>query len=311
MINTVYKTVLSLLNKNMYGYVSPADFNLYAKQAQLEIFTDLFANYNKQVNLENIRRSGEGYANISQKIAEDIEAFSVTNFLTRSSLNLYSLPSLATTNDVPYMIGKILAYCSLATSGTNTSVSANNLVNSGASFLSTVQVGYVVINTTSNAYAKVTGINSNTSIALSSNIFTAGSTGYLIYKPFEAEKIAHSKSTLINTSLLTKPSTIFPAYTSQGSLATLYPDGITWRPGMVEAQYYRYPTDPKWTYVTLVGGAPSFDQSQSDYVDFEVGQDEENSLIIKICQYAGLEIREKEVVEFAKREQMENDQPKM
>ena len=42
MINPVRKTVLSILNKNNYGYITPDDFNLYAKQAQLDIFDDYF-----------------------------------------------------------------------------------------------------------------------------------------------------------------------------------------------------------------------------------------------------------------------------
>ena len=37
MINEVYSTVLSVLNKNNYGYLSPADFNLFAEQAQLDV----------------------------------------------------------------------------------------------------------------------------------------------------------------------------------------------------------------------------------------------------------------------------------
>ena len=55
MIDSVRKTVLSILNKNNYGYISPADFNLYAKQAQLDIFDDYFYDYNYQVNKENAR----------------------------------------------------------------------------------------------------------------------------------------------------------------------------------------------------------------------------------------------------------------
>jgi len=312
MINSVYKTVLALLNKNNYGYVSPADFNLYAKQAQTEIFIDLFTNYNRQVNFENMRRSGEGLANISQKIAEDIEAFSVTKFLTLSSINIYSLPSLVTTGDLAYLIGKILSYAIQVTSGTNTSVTSGRLVNSAASFVSVgVQVGDVVVNTTDSTYAKVTSVVSNTQLTLSSNIFGSTGKSYIIYSHVEAEKISHNKATLINTSLLTKPTTIFPAYVLEGSTLSMFPNNVTWRTGMVEAQYYRYPTDPKWTYISLTGGTPSFDPTQVDYVDFELSQDEEMSLIIKICQYCGLEIREKEVIEFAKREQLENDQPKI
>jgi len=46
MINAVRNTVLAILNKNNYGYISPADFNLFAKQAQLDIFDEYFLEYN-------------------------------------------------------------------------------------------------------------------------------------------------------------------------------------------------------------------------------------------------------------------------
>lgn len=66
MINSVRQTVLSILNKNNYGYVSPSDFNLFAKQAQLDIFEDYFYQYNYQINKENARQSGTGYADIKK-----------------------------------------------------------------------------------------------------------------------------------------------------------------------------------------------------------------------------------------------------
>ena len=75
MIDSVRSTVLAALNKNNYGYLSQSDFNLYAKQAQLEIFENLFYQYNTQINLENVRRSGTDYADISKGIREVIELF--------------------------------------------------------------------------------------------------------------------------------------------------------------------------------------------------------------------------------------------
>ena len=86
MINSVRNTVLSILNKNNYGYISPADFNLFAKQAQLDIFEDYFYQYNTQINKENNRLgrlSGTGYADIKKGLEEVLDSFSVTSFLTR------------------------------------------------------------------------------------------------------------------------------------------------------------------------------------------------------------------------------------
>jgi len=66
MINSVRNTVLSVLNKNNYGYVSPSDFNLYAQNAQVEIFEEYFSSYNKVINAENARAAGVDYADMEQ-----------------------------------------------------------------------------------------------------------------------------------------------------------------------------------------------------------------------------------------------------
>ena len=104
MINSVRNTVLAILNKNNYGYISPNDFNLYAKQAQLDLFEDLFYEYNYQLIKENARQSGTGYANISKGILETIDLFSVTAPLTHVANNTYTMPVNY------YLINKVLAY---------------------------------------------------------------------------------------------------------------------------------------------------------------------------------------------------------
>mgnify|MGYP006272437659 CR=1 FL=1 len=61
MINEVRNTVLSILNKNNYGYISPSDFNLFSSQSQMELFEEMFSSYNKIITMENTRVSGSGY----------------------------------------------------------------------------------------------------------------------------------------------------------------------------------------------------------------------------------------------------------
>ena len=78
MINSVRQTVMSVLNKNNYGYISPSDFNLFAKQAQLDLFENYFYSYNYQILKENARQSGSGYADITKGLEEVIDLFSAT-----------------------------------------------------------------------------------------------------------------------------------------------------------------------------------------------------------------------------------------
>lgn len=236
MIDSVRQTVLSILNKNNYGYISPSDFNLYAKQAQLEVFESYFTGLNQAINAENARMSGTEYADMSKGISEAINVFSVTNPLTQSpnplTPNVFFAPSLTTTGDDYYLLNKVLAG----------------------------------------------GI--------------------------EAEPVSHSKITMLNASLLTAPSTQFPAYTLQGDSITVFPATFN-QPGDVNAQYIRYPFDPKWTYVSLVGGEPVFDQSQLDYQDFELPIEDEPRLVYRILQMAGMSIREGDVYQFANAEEQQ------
>ena len=89
MINTVRNTVLSVLNKNNYGYLSPSDFNLFSKQAQMDIFESYFYQYNYQINKENKRSSGTGYADITKGLEEVIDEFSKTDYLRYSNANKF------------------------------------------------------------------------------------------------------------------------------------------------------------------------------------------------------------------------------
>lgn len=246
MINSVRNTVLSVLNKNNYGYISPSDFNLFAKQAQMEIFEEFFSEYNKIVNMENARMSGTDYANLRKALEEAVETFIVTSTLTQvaPASNRFFLPSASTTGFDYFMINKILCY--------------------DASGPTRVFKG-------------------------------------------EAEKVTHSKITMLVNSNLTAPTELYPAYTQEGSSLTVYPATIN-LPNEVEANYFRYPKDPKWTYITLANGEPVFNQSQLDYQDFEVPIEDEIKLVSKILQYAGMSIREIEAVQFGGNEEQKQSQ---
>ena len=76
MINSVRNTVLAVANKQNFGYISPNDFNLYAKQAQIDIFEDYFYRYNEWINKQNSRVSGIGYADIVKNLEEVVDTFS-------------------------------------------------------------------------------------------------------------------------------------------------------------------------------------------------------------------------------------------
>jgi len=318
MINAVRNTVLAILNKNNYGYISPSDFNLFAKQAQLDIFDEYFIAYNNQINKENGRVSGSGYADIKKGYEEVIDTFSITASLSKNILNEYLVPTPATTGSDYYLLNKILIYSTVTSSGVTTSTGGGNteLIDSSATFQSDgVSVGDVVSVVLANSVVtnlSVVSITNQTTLVVSVASLVTANVSYSIYKKSdlknEAEQVNHSKITMLNKSMLTAPNITFPAYTQQGNILTLHPDSLN-EIGRVVSQYIRYPKDPKWTYVSLTGGEPIFDQSQSDYQDFELPPDDVNNLVARILQYAGMSIREIATVQFGQAiEQQENQE---
>ncbi len=222
MINSVRNTVLAVANKQNFGYITPADFNLYAKQAQLDLFEDYFYSYSQQLYKQNARRSGSGYADIVKGLEEVIDSFSVISTPDDTSAPLYPLP-----------------------------------------------LDYYLINS-------------------------------VRYGTREVERVSNNKIIQLSSSNLTAPNATFPAYVLNGNDITVYPDTILTG---ITLQYIRKPLDPKWTYISLSAGEPVFDQSNSDYQDFELPESDEPSLVAKILQYAGISIREKDVYQFGVNEE--------
>ena len=311
MINSVRNAVLSILNKNNYGYISPSDFNLFAANSQMEIYEEYFSSYNKVINAENARTSGVDYADIEQPIAEVLEYFLRTDYLSKIAANKFSMPSLTTTGYDTYMLLDVKCKPVTLNTGTNTSVVSNQLVNSAALFTTyDISAGDVVTNLTTGLVSTVVSVSSNTVLILDSNIFLAAGNSYAIISAssnVQAEKVINNKLTLLVNSNLTQPTKEFPVYALQGTELTFYPTTIS-NKGQVEATYFRYPKVPKWTYITLTNGEPVFDQSQSDYQDFELPAEDEYKLVTKILEYAGMSIRESEVVQFGMAEQ-QHEQP--
>ena len=312
MINSVRNTVLSVLNKNNYGYISPSDFNLYSQNAQIEIYEEYFSSYNKVINAENARMSGVDYADMEQPIAEVLEYFLRTDYLTKIAANKFSMPTPTTTGYYTYMLLDIKCRPVTLKTGTNTSVVSSQLVDSTATFLSDdISAGDVVTNITTGLVSTVTSVVSNTVLALDSNIFLAAANAYGIFSSstiVQVEKVINSKMALLNNSNLTPPSIQYPAYTLQGETLTLYPTSIS-NKGQVQSTYFRYPKVPKWTYITLTNGEPIFDQSQGDYQDFELPIEDEYKLVTRILQYCGMSIRESEVVQFSMAKEQQEQNP--
>jgi len=68
-VDIVYKTVLSILNKEQRGYITPSEFNKIATQVQLEIFNEYFNELSQQLRIPD---NDSEYADHVKEIQEKI-----------------------------------------------------------------------------------------------------------------------------------------------------------------------------------------------------------------------------------------------
>ena len=248
MINEVRNNVMFILNKDNRGYITPMEFNTYARQAQLDIFQKYMYDYSNAIVKQNARYHGEGYSNIAQRISEVIDRLSEYDTLQYNAL------------------------------GANVKVPIN-----------CYYIEKVVYNNS-----------------------------------VEINRVDHSKILNLINSNLTAPTADYPAYilTSDVSVgtATYTPGVLTVYPNSLmnivsaptatnlQIRYIRQPSDPNWTYTTIAGGEPIFDPTNAQFQDFELPYNELPNLVTKILQYSGLSIRESEVVQDAKAEELQTVQ---
>ncbi len=96
-VNTVYKTVLYILNKEQRGFITPDDFNTLGTQVQREIFEAYFEELNQQLR---IPQNDSEYADRVTNLQEKIDIFNTSALCTGA--NPFTLP-----NDV-HRIGSFL-----------------------------------------------------------------------------------------------------------------------------------------------------------------------------------------------------------
>jgi hypothetical protein len=92
-VNTVYTTVLTILNKEQRGYLTPDEFNKIATQVQLEIFEKFFEDYNQYMRMP---KTSVEFASRMDHIMEEFQVFEKTEFAdntTPPTSNVYDQPT--------------------------------------------------------------------------------------------------------------------------------------------------------------------------------------------------------------------------
>ena len=113
-VDTVYQKVLALANKEQRGYITPQEFNLFANQAQLEIFEQYFYDMNQ---FNRLPSNETEYSNMVELLDEKISIFKRTGSFSVSGgsgvipLNYHKLGTLSIfNNEVEEVDAKELYY---------------------------------------------------------------------------------------------------------------------------------------------------------------------------------------------------------
>mgnify|MGYP003108655722 FL=1 len=93
-INTVYQKVLALANKEKRGYITPQEFNLFANQAQLDIFEQYFYDLNQ---FSRMPGNDTEHADMVDILEEKIGVFEKTSdpVAYNSNDDFYNLASIS------------------------------------------------------------------------------------------------------------------------------------------------------------------------------------------------------------------------
>ena len=90
-VDSVYQTVLTLLNKEQRGYLPQKEFNLLAQQAQAEIFENYFFELGRST--AQYGEQTDEYSSIADNIFEKLEDFELNVDATIAADGTYTLPS--------------------------------------------------------------------------------------------------------------------------------------------------------------------------------------------------------------------------
>jgi hypothetical protein len=261
-VNTVYQTVLAILNKEQRGYMTPNEFNRIATQVQLEIFESYFpdadqANRKNQNNTQNDTAWFNAYENalnlVEPFIYRDAE-WTGSNGNPRFSLSNTTITDLN---------GREVKQVG------NVSAIYNN--DPGSVLVSGISVPGVV----------KTSVCEKVSRKDYEKIIRSKLTAPTYNDPVYYIDNWNSSIPRIN---------VFPSPTLPGTTQN-----------SVFSELIVQPLDPIWGY-TIDQNVGAYLYSSLGSVNFELNPSEQNKLILKILFYAGVVINDPQIIQVASSE---------
>jgi len=289
-VDTVYRTVLLILNKESRGYLTPDEYNKIGAQVQLEMFNEYFEDLNQQLRIpENDSEYSNRVKNIEEKLAPFKTIPTTANYNPGGYFNLPTPSSQVAQETITTIIGQA-AYAFQVLQAAQVAEGTLQVFFDGV--LQTENIGYTL--SASGGFITVNPVPTTVfsiNVVLYQNDFYK--IGTVIYDDeLEVERINRNDFLYVNMSPLTKPTTEYPVYIFEENKLYVYPKSIQ---SDITASYLKKPIAPVWAFT--ISGGYIYDPANS--VNFELQPTEQTSLIIRILAYAGVVIRDPQIVQAA------------
>lgn len=295
-VDTVYRTVLLIMNKEQRGYLTPEEFNKIGQQVQLEIFNSYFEELNQQ--LRTTPNDSE-YANRIKTIEHKLELFK----MPPTSLTFNAASGVSTQFFTPPLDSTLVASQTITTTANQVYdlTATPEQIKDGTLkvFLDGSEIispNDYIISTDGTKIQLVAIPNSGLSLVIQvfdDNFYKLGSVIY--NNSVEAEEVSQSYFLKANISPLTQPTTSFPLYIYEKGRIFVKPTSIT---SNMSATYIRKPISPKWDF-TVDSTTQAYVYNYNTSVNFELDSIEQTALIMRILLYAGVIIKDPQVVQVA------------
>ena len=316
-VNTVYQTVLLILNKEQRGYMTPVEFNKTGAQAQLEIFETYFDSLNQQIR---VPQTSADYSNRVVSLEEKLSIFKeFGNAASISASSVFNLPQQFS-GSTP-VISMVTNPVDTSTAGIGPYAIGNNLQNKTVSAADisngVTQVfanGILLDSTEYTIAAKNITFNSAPSTTLGTllvNVYPKQfyKLGQVLHNaggatiPRELQEVGRDELYHLLSSDLTAPNANNLIYLYEKNQLTVYPTTIV---SGIEVAYIRKPLPPVWNFT--VGGSNQYLYSSSTSFNFELNPVEQTELILKILLYAGVVVKSPEIVQVAAQQVAQENQ---
>ena len=293
-VNQVYKTVLLILNKEQRGYLTPDEFNKIATQAQLEIFESYFEELNQQYRLPD---NNSEYADRLKNLREKLSVFQESGSCSYVG-PYFSLPTNSSTAVSAQITTTTSQVYPIPLNAGETDSGQISVTMSDASNVQQPLAEFTDWTVSNNVLNLVNIPVAGRTIIITVTDFSVYKLGTVIHKDEkEVQYVQPNELLELNLSPLTKPTEYYPVYKYKDYQIFVYPTSIT---SEISCTFLRKPLNPVWNFT----GNDANNNYQYVYdsvnsVSFELHPSEQTDLILKILLYAGVVIKDPQIIQVA------------